>query len=116
MLPMNTLNWFGHVPVAITICDDQGVILSMNDKAAATFAKDGGRDLIGKSLLDCHSEPSRAQILQMLRHHYSNCYTIEKNGVKKMIYQSPWFQDTKFSGLIEFSFEIPDPMPHFIRD
>jgi PAS domain-containing protein len=110
------LDWFTSLPVAIAICDDQGVILDMNDKAAATFAKDGGRDLIGKSLLDCHSESSRKQIRQMLRTHTSNCYTIEKSGIKKMIYQTPWFQNSKFSGLIEFSFEIPNLMPHFVRD
>ena len=110
------LDWFASLPVTITICDERGVILDMNELAAATFAKEGGRDLIGKSLLDCHSESSQAQILRMLQVQRSNCYTIEKDGVKKLIYQSPWFQDDKFSGLIEFSFEIPDSMPHFVRD
>jgi len=110
------LNWFASLPVAITLCDERGVILDMNDKAAVTFAQDGGRDLIGKSLLDCHSESSQAQILQMLQEKTSNCYTIEKGGVKKLIYQTPWFDEGRFAGLIEFSFVIPDPMPHFVRD
>jgi transcriptional regulator with PAS, ATPase and Fis domain len=110
------LDYFSSLPVAITICDARGIILEMNDRAAETFAKDGGRDLIGRSLLDCHSEASQAQILQMLREQASNCYTIEKSGVKKLIYQTPWYQDGEFGGLIEFSFVIPDSMPHFIRD
>jgi len=110
------LNWFTSLPVAITICDERGVILEMNDRAAATFAEDGGRGLIGRSLLDCHSESSQAQILRMLQERSSNCYTIEKDGVKKLIYQTPWFDDGRFGGLIEFSFVIPDSMPHFVRD
>ena len=116
MPPVKSMKRFAQIPVAITVCDERGVILDMNDKAADTFAKDGGRGLIGRSLLDCHSESSQAQILRMLREQSSNCYTIEKNGVKKLIYQTPWFQDGRFAGLIEFSFVITDPMPHFVRD
>ena len=110
------LDWFTSLPVAITICDERGIILDMNDKAADTFSKDGGRALIGQSLMDCHAEVSQAQIRQMLKDHTSNCYTIEKNGVKKLICQTPWFDEGRFAGLIEFSFVIPDPMPHFMRD
>ena len=110
------LDYFSSLPVAITICDARGIILEMNDKSAETFANDGGRNLIGRSLLDCHSEASQAQILQMLQEQSSNCYTIEKNGVKKLIYQTPWYQDGEFGGLIEFSFVIPESLPHFVRD
>ena len=116
MPPVKSMKWFGQIPVAITVCDKRGVILDMNDKAAETFSKDGGRSLIGKNLLDCHSDASQAQILRMLREQISNCYTIEKNGVKKLIYQTPWYQDGEFGGLIEFSFVIPESLPHFVRD
>ena len=116
MLPVKSLKWFAQIPVAITICDERGIILDMNDKAADTFAKDGGRNLIGKSLLDCHSESSQEQIRRMLREQTSNCYTIEKNSVKKLIYQTPWFHEGRFAGLIEFSFEVPELLPHFVRD
>jgi len=44
-----------------------------------------------------------------------NIYTIEKNGVKKLIYQSPWYQNGKYAGFVELSLEIPFEMPHFIR-
>jgi hypothetical protein len=44
-----------------------------------------------------------------------NIYTIEKNGVKKLIYQTPWYQDGQYAGFIELSLEIPFEMPHFIR-
>jgi hypothetical protein len=33
-----------------------------------------------------------------------------------MIYQSPWFRDGEFAGLIELSLEIPMEMAHFVRE
>ena len=44
-----------------------------------------------------------------------NAYTIEKNGVKKLIYQVPWYDGEEFGGLIEFSLPIPFDMPHYVR-
>ena len=45
----------------------------------------------------------------------SNVYTIEKNGLKKLIYQSPWYQNGAYAGFIELSLEIPFELPHFVR-
>ena len=55
-------------------------------------------------------------VAEQLKGGITNAYTIEKNGVKKLIYQTPWFDGGKFAGLIEFSMEIPRELPHFIRD
>jgi PAS domain-containing protein len=46
--------WTEEVPVGITVCDAEGIILSINERAAKIFKKSGGRDLIGKNLLECH--------------------------------------------------------------
>ena len=43
------------------------------------------------------------------------CLHDEKNGVKKLIYQTPWYENGEFMGLVEFSLEIPFEMPHYIR-
>ena len=51
----------------------------------------------------------------MLKNHNLNAYTIEKNGVKKLVYQSPWFENGEFAGYIELSMELPAEMPHFVR-
>ncbi|HTX89952.1 MAG TPA: PAS domain-containing protein [Anaerolineales bacterium] len=107
--------WLKEFPGAVTVCDAQGVILEMNDKAARTFEKDGGTALIGKNLLDCHPEPARSKLEQMLAGREPNVYTIEKNGVKKLIYQTPWYRDGEYAGFIELSLEIPFEMPHFVR-
>ncbi|MBP9040252.1 MAG: hypothetical protein KBF64_00605 [Anaerolineaceae bacterium] len=112
---MANFQFLREVPFAITVCDKTGVILEMNDKSAVTFAKDGGRALIGQSLLDCHPEDARRQILNMIDKQSINVYTIEKKGVKKLIYQCPWYQDGEFGGLVELSLELPANLPHFIR-
>ena len=107
--------WINEFPGAITVCDADGIILEMNDQAGKSFAKDGGRALIGKNLLDCHPEPARTKTKRLLESKQKNVYTIEKNGVKKLIYQSPWYRDGKFAGLVELALEIPFEMPHFVR-
>jgi transcriptional regulator with PAS, ATPase and Fis domain len=108
--------WIEESPVAVTVCDTNGIVLDMNRKSEKTFQSDGGRALIGKSLLDCHSPASREMIRKMLQNGASNTYTIEKAGVKKLIHQMPWFENGAVAGLVEFSIEIPAIMPHFNRD
>jgi transcriptional regulator with PAS, ATPase and Fis domain len=108
--------WIKEFPAAVTVCDPDGIILAMNDKSAKTFAKDGGLALIGKNLYDCHPDPARGKVERLMDERKANIYTIEKEGVKKLIYQSPWFKDGTFAGFIEFSFEIPFEIPHFIRE
>ncbi len=112
---MSFASWIKEFPGAITICDADGVILEMNDKAVEAFKQDGGADLIGKNLLDCHPELARSKLRDLMKSRKVNCYTIEKNGIRKMIYQSPWYKDGAYGGLVEFSIEIPSEMPHFVR-
>jgi hypothetical protein len=51
----------------------------------------------------------------MLAARRKNVYTIEKRGVKKLIYQVPWTRDGIYAGFVELSLEIPFEMPHFVR-
>ncbi len=108
--------WFDGFGGSITVCDPHGIILEMNEQAGATFGKQGGRALIGSNLLDCHPEPSRSKVQDLLDRRQANIYTIEKQGKKKLIYQTPWFRDGQYGGFIEFGLEIPAEMPHFIRE
>ena len=107
--------WVKAFEGAVTVCDADGIILEMNDRAAAVFEADGGRALIGTSVLACHPEKARAQLADMLATRRRNVYTIEKNGVKKLIHQSPWYRDGAYAGFVEVSLEIPFEMPHFVR-
>ena len=85
---MSEHEWIKEFPAAITVCNAEGIILEMNDKAAKTFEKDGGYKLIGASMFDCHPDPARGKVERLLAAKVKNVYTIEKNGVKKLIYQS----------------------------
>ncbi|MDI9529441.1 MAG: PAS sensor protein [Candidatus Cloacimonadota bacterium] len=107
--------WIKSFPAAITVCDKEGVILEMNEKACATFAAQGGEALIGTSLFACHKPASIEKIRHMLACGGNNVYTIEKNGVKKLIYQQPWYKDGEIAGLVEISLEIPEVMEHHVR-
>jgi transcriptional regulator with PAS, ATPase and Fis domain len=108
--------WAKEFPGAVTVCDAEGVILWMNDRSAEAYAELGGRDLIGVNMLDCHPEPSRSRVCDMLATRCTNVYTTEKAGVRKLIYQTPWFEDGQHRGLVEIALVLPETMPHFVRD
>jgi PAS domain-containing protein len=108
-------DWIKSFPAAITVCDVHGIILEMNDRAIDVFKEDGGEKLLGKNILECHPEPARLQLEEILRTERQNYYTIEKQGVKKLIYQVPWYQDGIYAGFVELSLPVPFEMPHFIR-
>lgn len=108
-------NWEKEFNAAITVCDTNGIILEMNDKSAKTFANDGGNELIGKNLFDCHNERSKEILKELMANKKTNVYTIEKNGIKKLVYQSPWYVEGELMGLVEIVTELPFEIPHFIR-
>jgi PAS domain-containing protein len=108
-------SWIQVAPFAATVCDRDGIIQYMNRRACEIFASDGGEKLVGSNLLDCHPEPARSKLRHMLEEGNANIYTIEKSGVRKLIYQVPWHDDGAYGGFIELSLEIPWEMPHFVR-
>ncbi|BDX39164.1 hypothetical protein CYCD_25190 [Tenuifilaceae bacterium CYCD] len=111
----NVPDWAKGLNCAITVCNRDGIILYMNEKSQRTFEKWGGNDLIGKSLFDCHGQRSVDIIHRLMSNNESNTYTIDKNGIKKLIYQTPWLQDGIVAGMVEFSIELPAEMPHYVR-
>ena len=106
---------FESVGLAVTVTDERGVIVAMNAAATRTFAADGGAELVGRNVLDCHPEAARARLAGMLASASANHYTISKGGQRKIIHQVPYFADGVFAGLIELSIPIPDELPHFDR-
>ena len=107
--------WTDEFPGAITVTDKDLIIVYLNDKAAATFDKEGGKDLVGTNLLSCHKHRSIEIIKRIFDSGEANVYTIEKKGVKKFIYQAPWRKDGEIAGLVELSMEVPFELPHFVR-
>lgn len=113
---MTSHAWIKEFPGAITVCDPEGIILEMNDKSVEMNQEDGGLKLIGANLFDCHPEPARIKLERLMETRQANVYTTEKKGVKKLIYQTPWHQNGKYSGFVELALVIPFEMPHFVRD
>ena len=112
----NFKDWAKEIGCAITVTNKEGEIIYMNNKSANTFEKWGGAELIGMSMFDCHSTSSQSVIHRLYDNAETNVYTIEKNGIKKLIYQTPWYTNGELSGLVELSLEIPIVIPHHIRD
>lgn len=113
--PNENSPWDTEVNFAITICDQDGKILQMNEKSKATFLKGKEMSLIGKSVLDCHPPAAKEKLSSLLQTHETNAYTIEKNNQKKLIYQTPWYENGEFRGLVELSLVLPNDMQHYKR-
>jgi PAS domain-containing protein len=113
---MDANAWVRELPAAITVCDENGIILEFNDRARDTFASDGGEALIGTNVLECHPEPARTTLREMLASGKRNVYTIQKAGIRKLIYQTPWYHNGIYAGFVELSLPIPETLPHFDRD
>lgn len=106
-------DWAKELNCAVTVCDTDCNIIYMNDKSKATFQK--AESLIGKNLKQCHKSSSWDKIQSLLKDGGTNVYTISKGEVKKMIYQTVWYENGKIGGLVELSMLIPEEMPHFVR-
>ena len=108
-------HWADEVDYAVTIADKDCRIIYMNRRSRETFCKNG-ENLIGNSLMDCHPVHAREIIRHLLEHGGSNKYTITKNGVNKLIFQSAWKLNGEIAGLVETSMVIPKDIRHFDRD
>ena len=87
---MDMPDWVTGFPGSVLVSDLEHTLIWMNDKAAASYESQGGRALIGRGLGACHNERSRGIMDRMLEDGKPNVYTIEKKGVKKIIYQTAW--------------------------
>jgi transcriptional regulator with PAS, ATPase and Fis domain len=110
------LKWLENIEAGVTVCDREGIIVYMNDRSAQSFKDQGGKALIGKSLYECHEEASNIRVREMLKTGASNVYTVEKNGVKKFVWQAPWKENGVCQGLVEMVIPIPSELRHVIRD
>ena len=110
----NNFDWAEGMACAVTAADAEGVITYMNRRARETYKKHG--NLVGKSLYGCHGERAAAIIRRLLAEGGTNSYTIEKNGQRKMIYQTAvTTADGRVEGIVEVSMVIPGELPHYVR-
>ena len=76
-------NWADDTNCAVTVCDTEGVVIYQNKQSISVNG-----DYRGKSMIPCHNERSKGIIARILEKGDTNAYTIEKKGIRKMIYQT----------------------------
>lgn len=103
-------DFFAEVAVSMTVCDLEGKVVYQNSRAVAALG-----EARGHNLQECHKAASWAKIQEMLKKGTTNAYTIEKQGVRKLIYQTPWYENGAVAGLVEYSIVLPSEMPHKVR-
>ena len=115
------MDFFKGINIAVTVSDKDGNVIYQNDSSI-----DVNGDARGRNLEKCHNPKSWEMICKMMREDVSNVYTISKKGKKKLIYQTPWYEENGAvqgerlagrtpAGLVEFSIILPDEMPHYLR-
>lgn len=105
-----TIDFFKGTGCAVTVCDTECNIVYQNDRSVEVNG-----DMRGKNMLGCHNERSKAIINRILTEGVSNSYTISKKGQKKIIHQTPWYNEGQIAGIVELSIVIPEEMPHYNR-
>lgn len=110
------MEWENYFNGSVVVCDKELNIIYLNEKAKMLFKEEERNNAVGRNLLDCHNEVSNKKILEIKTTLKPNIYTIEKVGIKKLIYQSPLIKNNQFNGIIELSLVIPDEIPHLKRD
>jgi hypothetical protein len=109
------ISWVRELPAEVMACNAEGTVLEMNAEAEMLFTENGGRNLVGSNVLDCHPEPSRTKLAGMLEKQLSNAYYNTENGEKRFFFQAPWYRDGQYAGFVEISFEVPEEIPNFLR-
>jgi PAS domain-containing protein len=98
---------FDGLRAAVTIADQDFTIIFMNDRATVFYAEDGGAELIGKNLLDCHS----AELADVIRDAYARYragdltptryYHQEEGDAPESIVHIPLIVEGEFRGIAE---------------
>ena len=113
---MEKHSWYKVFPGAITVTDEKGTVIEMNEGSEKLFEKDGGYAVLGQNVITCHPPGTQEKVRQIYETQSFNIYSITKGGQKHLVYQAPYFIEGEFSGMVELSLDLPDDIPHFDRD
>ncbi len=96
-----------ELPGSVTICDKDGVIVSLNEQAVKQYRAQGGLELIGRSVFDCHPEPARTKVRELMAAQRQNLYFSGKEGQRKIVFQSPWYLGEEYAGFLDITIDLP---------
>ena len=108
--------WVKEFPGTLTVCDKNGIVIDMTDRAAKAFAEGGNPDLVGAPVYDCHPEAAKIKLKALFDSRRTNVYSFTKDGRKRLVFQTPWTVDGEYAGFLDLTLELPADMPHFDRD
>ena len=91
---------------SVVICNLKHEIIYMNPTAVASYAKYGGNELIGRSLLECHNPESREKIKQVMDwfaadESHNIVYTFHNEKQNKDVYMVALREEGKLIGYYE---------------
>ena len=98
---------FAGLRATVTIADEQGRIIFLNDLALEHYGDRGGKDLIGTSLHKCHNPESQAKIRETYARYRAGEFTPtryhsdKEGGLAESIVLIPLLADGRFSGVAE---------------
>jgi PAS domain-containing protein len=95
---MEQHDWYKVFPGAITVTDEKGTVIEMNDASAEMFKGDGGYAVMGRNAITAIPNAPRRKSVKLYETASFNVYSITKNGKKETGYQAPYFVDGNFSG------------------
>lgn len=107
--------WINESPDAIVVCDKEGKLIVMNEKAAKIFEPNGGKTLLGKSMFNCHPESIQPKVKALLANPRTITYTDEVNGAKQLIHMNPWYKDGAYGGMVEMILDVPLEIPNNVK-
>ena len=95
-----------HDRCAVVICDLEHEIIYMNPAAVLNYEKWGGDKLIGRSLMECHSQESREKIQQVVDwfaadEKHNIVYTHHNEKQNKDVYMVALREEGKLIGYYE---------------
>ena len=99
---------FDGLRAAVTIADQDFQISFMNDRAAAFYAEDGGVELIGRNLLDCHDRDEHKAMIRAAYARYragdltpTRYHSQKEAGALESIVHIPLMVEGRFRGIAE---------------
>ncbi len=98
---------FSGLRAGVTVADEEGRIIFLNDRAVAHYGAHGGKQLVGTNLYDCHNPGSQAKIRELYSRYRAGDLTptrYHKNkgdSIAQSIVYIPIVYEEQFRGVAE---------------
>lgn len=95
------MEFLKEADIIVSVCDKDGIITYLNDKARYYFQEPDMPELLGSDIMDCHPEPSKSRFKEMMTTHETQSIIKGEGDKKRVIHQTPFYNKGVFEGYIE---------------